>query len=189
MKDDEIIKILVDLEGDNIKQEREVFKHVAIVSAAIVGVFVFKGDFVVGGLVKYGLIGLIAVIIISVALLFIIIHVERSRAKLALKAMQEVTQVRNNIFINILKSIFNKEVFTLAQESWESKDLLKFFSGVAPTGLNIYSQIADSDQKINEIKGRFGNKSLDWIFTVFACGCVSIFLVSFIMILIKIIQT
>lgn len=187
MKDDEIIKILIGLEGDNIKQEREIFKHIAIVSAAIVGVFVFNGEFNINGLIKYGLIGLIAVIIISVALLFIIIRVERDRARSALKAMQEVKQARGGVAKNILKSVFNKEVFSFLQDSWKSKDLLKFFYGATPVGLNIYKQITDADKKINEVKMQYGKKRSDWIFTALAYGCVGVFLASLIMILLEII--
>lgn len=188
MKDDEIIKILADLEGDNIKQEREVFKHIAIVSAAIVGVFVFNGDFDISGLTKYGLIGLIVVIILSVALLFIIIRVERDRARSALKAMHEVKQARGDVVKNILKSVFNKEIFTLAQDSWKSKDLLKFFYGATPVGLNIFKHFSESDKRINEVKAKYGKKKSDWIFTVFSYVCVGIFLVSLIMILFEIIN-
>ena len=187
MKDDEIIKILVNLEGDNIKQEREVFKHIAIVAAAIVGVFVFNGNFVISGLVRYGLIGLIAVIIISVASLFIIIRVERNRTKSALKSMQEVKRVRSDALKNILKSIFNKEMFTLAQDSWKSKDLLMFFHGATSAGLNIYKQVTETDKKINEVKAQYGKKKLDRIFAVFAFGCVGIFLASLILILFEIV--
>ena len=187
MKDDEIIKILVELQGDNIKQEREIFKHIAIVAAAIVGVFVFNGNFVISGLVKYGLIGLIAIIIISVALLFIIIRVERERAGSALKAMQEIKQVTSDVVKDVLKCVFNKDIFTLAQDSWKSKDLLKFFYGATPTGLNIYKQITDSDKKINDVKAQYGKKKSDLIFTFFAYGCVGIFLVSLCLILFDVI--
>ncbi len=55
----ELLKQIDDMEIDNIKQERELFKHIAIMSAAIVGMFVFNGRFEVIGLTKYGLIGFI----------------------------------------------------------------------------------------------------------------------------------
>jgi ABC-type multidrug transport system fused ATPase/permease subunit len=187
MKDDEIIKTLLDIEGDNIKQEREVFKHIAIVSAAIVGVFVFNGDFVITGWIKYGLIGLILVIILSVALLFIIIRVERSRARQALKSMQEIKQVRSDFVKNILKTIFNKKVFSLVQECWKEKDLMKLFYGATPTGLAIYNQITESDKKIEEAKEKSRRKTQDRLFSVFSYGSIIIFLASLIMILFEII--
>jgi hypothetical protein len=187
MKDDEIIKILLDLEGDNIKQEREVFKHIAIVSAAIVGVFVFNGDFAVSGWLRYGLVGLIVVMILSVALLFIIIRVERSRARLALKSMQEIKQVRSDFVKNSLKTIFNKKMFNLVQECWKEKDLMKLFYGATPTGLAIYKQIAESDKKITKAKEKSQRKTQDRLFSVFSYSSIVIFLASLIMILFEII--
>jgi hypothetical protein len=101
--------------------------------------------------------------------------------------MREIKKVRSDLFENTLKSVFNKDIFSLAQECWKEKDLMKFFCGATPTGLAVYKQITDSDKQINKAKRRSGKKRSDRLFTFLSFACIGVFLASLIMVLFEII--
>ncbi|XLQ20166.1 MAG: hypothetical protein ACKUBY_00095 [Candidatus Moraniibacteriota bacterium] len=162
---------IFDLESDNIKQERELFKSMAVISAAILGVFVFNGEFVVSGYVKWGLIGFISVIIISLLLLFLIIRIERKRIRLFKELSQDVNNIKNDFYLDVLTNFSNKDFL-------QNNNFADFFGTLILSGVEVYGSAKKGDEKIQKINEKLQNKKGLMFFTISSWICVLVFILS-----------
>lgn len=174
--EDELLKKASNLEIDNIKQEREFFKHIAIISSAIVGMFVFNGKFEVTGLVKLGLIGLIIVIFLSVILLYVIIRLERKRVRLFMTTLQDVKEIKNGFVLSTLAYFSNEKFLKKILEQWKNKNFAEIIAITEPVLLNVYKKAQEDDKKIKEFNKKFQNEKTVLVFTILSWICVAIFL-------------
>ena len=175
-----------ELESDNIKQERELFKSMAVISSAILGVFVFNGNFVVEGYTKWGLIGFISVIIISLLLLFLIIRIERKRLRLFRELSQVANNIKNDFYLDVLTNFSNKDFLQKTQSSLQNNNFADFFGTLVLNGVEVYKNAKKSDEKIQKINEKLQNKRVVMFFTISSWICVLIFIASLIFFILEI---
>ncbi len=175
---EEILNRAIELESDNIKQERELFKHVAVVSAAIVGIFVFNGELAVSGCVKWGLIGFITVILISVILLFLIIRLERKRIHFFKESLQDINNIKNDFYLNATITFFGKDLLQKIQKNLQDGNFANFFGTLILNGVEVYKKGKEGDEKIKKINEKLQNKNMLVFFTFSSWICILIFVAS-----------
>lgn len=126
MKDDEILKIVLDLEIDNIRQQRDLFKHIAMLSSAIIGIFAFtKEQTNIELLSKIGIGGLFIVIIISVLLLYFSLKIDRDRMNRLQKLSSEVTELKGKTRSKIISQILTDSSINLLKDFLAKKSVSK----------------------------------------------------------------
>lgn len=171
MKDNEVQKKLLDLRIDNIKQERELFKHIAILASAIVGIFLFniKTD---SFLILSGIVGLFIVILISVLLLYLILQIE---AKESRQAMENFSNFKKFRFWSLLNTILSSILILFSAKSYKFKDLKNEFKNITK----------EQDDKMKMEKDKFlVNKRIYKVFSITSHISVAIFVISILLIMI-----
>lgn len=139
MKDDDILKILQDLRSDNIRQERELFKHIGVLSSASIAAFAAFNDRETVGYLSTVALWLFALaIIVSVLMIFLIVRRERKEIDKAQEAMQRIQQIRRRMMRGSLFKAFNKKNFSLGK--------------LISLGFELYQDIVSADAEIESIK-------------------------------------
>lgn len=183
MKEDELSKIILDLKADNVRQQRELFKHMALLSSAIIGVFAFSNNQNISLLSKIGIFGLFLVIGISIILLFFTLNTDRQRMDDAQKLVDEVKNIKNQAFTKSLLGLFTKENIDLIKQlfrSDESDD--SAINKLVIIGSNFWKNFTSSDAKIEKkkkestVNAKGGWK--DKVFNAIALGGIVLFLLS-----------
>jgi len=182
MKDDEIINKLLDLRADNIRQERELFKHIAILSSAVIGVFAFSGNQDLGWFSKIGIVGLFIVIILSVFLLFFVLTLERIRSVKAQEMIVDVKKLKNEAYLRAGVKLFaDRKIFSLLNNLVKGKGTLKDFNGVAHIFSQVWKELTNCDELIIKKKEELNNKKdkrNDIYYRIFSVIGISVFIAS-----------
>lgn len=159
MKDDEIINKLLDLRADNIRQERELFKHIAILSSAVIGIFAFSGGQELGILSKIGVAGLFFVIILSVFLLFFVLTLERVRSAKAQEMVADVKRLKNEAFLKAGAKLFSDKNFLIFFNNlFKGKITTKEISGTMSIFSRVWKELVLCDETIIKKKEELNNK-------------------------------
>ncbi len=159
MKDDEIINKLLDLRADNIRQERELFKHIAILSSAIIGVFAFSGNQDLSWLSKTGVVGLFIVIIISVILLFFVLTMERIRSVKAHEMIIDVKKLKNEAYLKAGAKLFtNNNIQSFASNLFKGKWIKNDIKGVVAAFTGAWGELTTCDEMILKKKKDLNNE-------------------------------
>lgn len=195
MKDEELIKITLDLQLDNIRQYRELFKHVAILSSAIIGVFAFNGNQHIDYYAKIGVGGLFFVIFISVLLIFLSLWEDKKIINRIQKLSNNVRKLKEETKNSAIKEIVNDENITTVKDFIRKiiseEDLydlkiekINFIFG------NFWAIITANDQKIEEEKsgllGEVNSKRMINLLNVISISGIIVFFVSLGIILLSI---
>lgn len=182
MKDDEIINKLLDLYADNIRQERELFKHIAILSSAIIGVFAFSGNQDLSWLSKTGVVGLFIVIIISVILLFFVLTMERIRSVKAQEMVNDVKRLKNEAYLKAGAKLFaDKSLLLFFNNLFKGKMTVKDISGMVSIFSQSWKQLVLCDEVILKKKEELNNKKdkrKDIYYRIFSVIGISVFIAS-----------
>lgn len=152
MKDEEILKKLLDLRADNLRQERELFKHIAILSSAVIGIFAFSGSQHLSSYSKIGILGLFLVIIISVLLLFFVLTMERVRAARAQEMIADVKKIKNETILKASLDLFNQKNINLVRNLIKGKGFDSFHKNIIPAAAKFWQDLSSGDSKINDKK-------------------------------------
>jgi hypothetical protein len=153
MKEDELSKIILDLKADNVRQQRELFKHMALLSSAIIGIFAFSNNQNISLLSKIGIFGLFLVIGISIVLLFFTLNTDRQRMDDAQKLVDEVKDIKNQVFIKSLLGLFTKENADLIKQLFRldgSDD--SAINKLVIIGSNFWKNFSSGDTRIEKKK-------------------------------------
>lgn len=187
MKDEEIQRLILDFKIDNIKQERELFKHIAILSSAIVGIFVFNGNFNLSIFTLIGICGLFLVIVLSVVLLFIILRIERQQAQKTNLFMVNIKNVRKKYITEATKTLFKKDNLALLVSLFNSFKLKNILNVIKILKLS-YLEVKKGDKLIEEEKDKFkyNNQPIRWL-GILSIFSIILFVISLLLILIDII--
>jgi ribosomal protein L21 len=198
MKDNEVSKTILDLEVDNVRQSRELYKHIALLSSAIIGIFAFNKDQSIGMLSKIGISGLFIVIAISVILLFFALAKDKERLKITRDLSNNVKEIKEQftkimisglITKDNIKSFieFLKEAFTYNKnDSNESTDK-KIDDFIAKA--SIFINASDDKIEIHKENAKTATKKStqhDQAFNIIAIIGIFIFIISIGLILIDI---
>lgn len=182
MKDDEIINKLLDLRADNIRQERELFKHIAILSSAVVGVFAFSGNQDLSWLSKTGVVGLFIAIIISVILLFFVLTMERIRSVKAQEMVSDVKRLKNEAYLKAGAKLFtDKSLLLFFNNLFKGKMTVKDISGMVSIFSQSWKQLVLCDEVILKKKEELNNKKdkrKDIYYRIFSVIGISVFIAS-----------
>ncbi len=178
MRDDEIINKLLDLRADNIRQERELFKHIAILSSAIIGVFAFSGNQDLSWLSKSGVVGLFIVIIISVILLFFVLTMERIRSVKAQEMVSDVKRLKNEAYLKAGAKLFSDKSFLVFFNNlFRGKITTKEISGTVSIFSQAWKELVLCDEVIIKKKEELNNKK-DIYYRIFSVIGIFIFIAS-----------
>ncbi|QQG52743.1 MAG: hypothetical protein HY931_00725 [Candidatus Falkowbacteria bacterium] len=192
MKDDEIINKLLDLRADDIRQERELFKHIAILSSAVIGIFAFSGGQGLGVLSKIGVAGLFFVIILSVFLLFFVLTLERVRSVRAQDMITDVKKLKNEAILKTAISLFgNKKNIFIFKKIISGKEVKNSLESIIPILTDAWSNFTSCDETINTKKNELSNdkeRSKDVFYRILSAFGVIIFIVSLGLIVIDILK-
>lgn len=182
MKDDEIINKLLDLRADNIRQERELFKHIAILSSAVIGIFAFSGGQGLSILSKIGVAGLFFVIILSVFLLFFVLTLERVRSVRAQDMVTDVKKLKNEAILKTVISLFgNKKIISIFKKIISGKEVKDSLESIIPILIDAWSNFTSCDETINIKKNELSNdkeRRKDVFYRILSAFGVIIFIVS-----------
>ncbi len=182
MKDDEIINKLMDLRADNIRQERELFKHIAILSSAIIGVFAFSGNQDLSWLSKIGVVGLFVVIILSVFLLFFVLTLERIRSVKAQEMVSDVKRLKNEAYLKAGAKLFtDKNLLLFFNNLFKGKITMKDISRTVPIFSQSWKELVLCDEIILKKKEELNNKKdkrKDVYYRIFSVIGIFIFIAS-----------
>lgn len=192
MKDDEIIKKLLDLRADNIRQERELFKHIAVLSSAVIGIFAFSGGHGLGILSKIGIVGLFFVIILSVFLLFFVLTLERIRSVKAQDMITDVKKLKNETILKAAISLFgNKKAVSIFKKIISGKEIKDSLESIIPIVTEIWSNFTSCDETINNKKKELSNekeRGKDVFYRILSAFGIIVFIVSLGLIVIDILK-
>jgi len=192
MKDDEIINKLLDLRADNIRQERELFKHIAILSSAVIGIFAFSGSQELGVLSKIGVVGLFFVIILSVFLLFFVLTLERVRSVRAQDMITDVKKLKNDAILKAAISLFgNKKIISIFKKIISGKEVRDSLESIIPIFTEAWSNLTSCDENINTKKNELSNdkeRRKDVFYRVLSAIGILIFIVSLGLIIVDILR-
>jgi len=179
MKESEVVKILQELWTDNIRQEREMFKHLAVLSAAIIAFFAaFKGTEPISFLSKLAIIGFGLVIVISILALFWIIKVERREIEKIRKYRKEGKEKILEGILSVLKSLLD----------FRAGSLKEFISSVKNIFVVCKREIEDySNRKDNFLKDFQKKRSKNIVGTI-SYSSIGIFVVSLVLIAVDILR-
>lgn len=182
MKDDEIINKLLDLRADNIRQERELFKHIAILSSAVIGIFAFSGGQGLGVLSKIGVVGLFFVIILSVFLLFFVLTLERIRSVKAQEMVSDVKRLKNEAYLKAGAKLFtDKSLLLFFNNLFKGKTTIKDISGMVSIFSQSWKELVLCDEIILKKKEELNNKKdkrKDIYYRIFSVIGISVFIAS-----------
>lgn len=155
MKDDDILKILQDLRSDNIRQERELFKHIAILSSAILAFFAaFNGGNDIDPLAKIAISFFVGVIVISVVIIFFIIRLEGDEINRIQKAAQDTRKIKQDVWMKIFWKVVNKDNLPLARRifNFDETEDDRIAEEVEALLANCYQDIISGDLQIEAEK-------------------------------------
>ncbi|MFZ2390283.1 MAG: hypothetical protein WAW15_00500 [Minisyncoccales bacterium] len=153
MKEDEVLKIILNLGIDNINQQRELFKHIALLSSAIIGVFVFSKEQSLSLFSEIGIIGLFLVIIISILLLFFVLIIEKNRLNKNQEIINNITKIKKDVLNKSLFELINKENIELMKEIFkEDKADSTIDDKIFLIISKLWNGITSSDREIEERK-------------------------------------
>ena len=182
MRDDEIINKLLDLCADNIRQERELFKHIAILSSAVIGIFAFSGGQGLGVLSKIGVVGLFFVIILSVFLLFSVLTLERVRSVRAQDMITDVKKLKNEAYLKAGAKLFSDKSFLVFFNNlFKAKITTKEISGTVSIFSQAWKELVLCDEVIIKKKEELNNKKdkrKDIYYRIFSVIGISVFIAS-----------
>jgi|GEM_PF-3574712 len=116
MKDEELLKIILDLQVDNIRQNRELFKHIAILSSAIISIFAFNSNQHIDDYAKNGVVGLFITIIISVLIIFLSLWQDNEIIKKVKKLSNNIRKLKDEAKNNAIKEIISDESIAITKD-------------------------------------------------------------------------
>jgi len=168
MKETDILKLLHDIKVDNIRQERELFKHVTLLSSAIISIFVFSGNNHIHFLSKIGVGGLFFTILVSVIHLFFIIMFERKETEEIERAVIKIKERKEGAFKTTFMTAVQSGDIKIAllslKKFFHDEDLPNFLTKVLPLFENHAKPIEECDVFIASEKEKIENSNfkLHW---------------------------